>query len=516
MLTLTGEQYRLFEIISLFQKYISKIKCSGFWFELYAEIRLRLIVGSMKIFNLKLSIGVTVAFIGLGTVSMMNNPKNNYPEYHKPSVSTDISAITNSGCSNDACSINPIPRVNVKDINEIFTTNTDSDLLTNKTPSKVVDGATVAKTNNNSNHDMVTPKITTEKPLKDILKSVTVKSNDSVISVCRRININADDVSDMIYGGGISESKFDLVIGQRVDARVDSDGNLLELMIHNKNGLTYKSFERNGNKYLFKNKNYPHSELELSKKFLLGSDFLKQAKSAGLNDLESKQLLDKLNDRVDFKKLGADTVVAVDITETIINEKVNSFIINAVKISSEKYNLSAFNYDNNLYDENGESLSPSFLKNPLLGKVRVTSHFSLNRMHPILHYRRPHWGTDYGCPIGTPIVAISDSVVIRSGRVRGFGNMVMLKHPHHIETIAAHMLRIADGIKVGNHVKKGEVVGYVGKTGLSTGPHLHFEMRINGKRVDSLKAKLPTSLNVMHEKRFQLIEAMYKEKMDNI
>lgn len=493
----------------------------------------------MKIFNLKiLSVCVGVAALGLGTISLMDNPKNTYPEYHKLDNSKsklqttankdagDFHAMVNSECTSETCSIGVESGVSKGKLINDFS-------MVSKTAQPQLAGSqsvsaesTVTKSNvkndaislsySETKTDTGSTEHKTAESIEPKFVTAVVRSSDTIISVCNRLGVDADDVSSMIYGSGIGESKFDLRVGQRVDVQLNDKHELLEMRIHNKGGFTYKSFKKVGDEYKFNEKDYPHSQEELVKEFKYGGSFLKNAEAIGLTKSESRQLFDKLNDRVNFNNLSRDAVIKFDISQTVINGTVSKFTINAAQIESPKYNLTAVNLNGNLYDSKGNSLSPSFLRHPLAGKVRVTSHFSLNRMHPILHYRRPHWGTDYGCPIGTPILSISDAKVIRAGRVRGFGNMVMLKHPHHIETIAAHMIRIAKGIHVGSRVKKGQVIGYVGKTGLSTGPHLHFEMRINGKRVDSLKAKLPVMANVSQDSGFKLQMKNYVEKFSNM
>ncbi|PSV01158.1 peptidoglycan DD-metalloendopeptidase family protein [Photobacterium kishitanii] len=336
-----------------------------------------------------------------------------------------------------------------------------------------------------------------------IIKTEVVRSNDTFISACRRLGVKSDDITDMIYGGDINESSFTVKPEQIIDSFFDSNGNLIEIRIHDSGAVTYRSISKKHGMFKVTDKQYPHSVREVVKEFLYSGDLKKSAKQSGLSEDEASKLYLILKDRVNFLKLNKETVFKVDYTETIINKSVNEYDFNAIKITSKNYNLSAYNFKGNFYDSDGESLSPSFLRHPLAGQVRVTSHFNRHRFHPILHIIRPHWGTDYGVPIGTKILSISDATVVQAGKARGFGNRVILKHPGNITTIAAHMLRVAKGIEPGVKVKKGQVIGFVGKTGLSTGPHLHFEMRINGKRVDSLKAKLPVMSNVSKERQFQ-------------
>jgi murein DD-endopeptidase MepM/ murein hydrolase activator NlpD len=144
------------------------------------------------------------------------------------------------------------------------------------------------------------------------------------------------------------------------------------------------------------------------------------------------------------------------------------------------------------FSPDGKSLRRMFLKAPLKFG-RITSHFSFSRFHPVLKTRRPHLGVDYAAPTGTPILAVGDGVVLQSSWIGGGGNTVRLRHNSTYQTVYRHMHGFAKGIKVGSRVRQGQVIGYVGSTGLSTGPHLHFELWENGKYVDPLGKKFPSA-----------------------
>lgn len=142
------------------------------------------------------------------------------------------------------------------------------------------------------------------------------------------------------------------------------------------------------------------------------------------------------------------------------------------------------------YTKEGLSLRSGFRRSPL-EFTRVTSSFNWKRYHPILGMYRAHLGTDYGAGYGTPVYAVADGTVAGATRDRGYGNLVTLRHYNGYTTKYAHLRSFAKGISAGKRVKQNQVIGYVGSTGLATGPHLHFELRQNGKPVDSRKVKLP-------------------------
>ena len=161
-------------------------------------------------------------------------------------------------------------------------------------------------------------------------------------------------------------------------------------------------------------------------------------------------------------------------------------------VNGEEINLYNFNYKNeeDFYDIKGKSITKSLMKTPING-ARLSSSFGM-RKHPILGYNKMHRGTDFAAPSGTPIMASGSGTVTRARWCGGGGNCVKIKHNSTYETIYAHMKAFAKGIKEGRKVKQGQIIGYVGSTGLSTGPHLHYEVIVNGKKVNSQKLKLPS------------------------
>tara|TARA_B100000989_G_scaffold279671_1_gene242487 strand:- start:4010 stop:5248 length:1239 start_codon:yes stop_codon:yes gene_type:complete len=142
------------------------------------------------------------------------------------------------------------------------------------------------------------------------------------------------------------------------------------------------------------------------------------------------------------------------------------------------------------FDENGKSIKKTLMKTPING-ARLSSSYG-KRKHPILGYTKMHTGTDFAAPSGTPIMASGDGKVTKAGWCGGGGNCVKIKHNSTYQTVYAHMSKFGRGIKKGARVKQGQIIGYVGSTGLSTGPHLHYEVIENGRKVNSQKLKLPS------------------------
>ncbi len=168
--------------------------------------------------------------------------------------------------------------------------------------------------------------------------------------------------------------------------------------------------------------------------------------------------------------------------------------INAAYYENEGKGFYAIRYENErhngFYDLEARSMEKAFLKSPVKYS-RISSRFNRNRFHPVLKRRKAHLGTDYAAPRGTPIYAVADGVVVKSSRSRGNGNYVKIKHDEVYQTQYLHMQKQAKGIRPGVHVKQGEVIGYVGSTGLATGPHVCFRFWKNGRQVNHLRENLP-------------------------
>ena len=172
-----------------------------------------------------------------------------------------------------------------------------------------------------------------------------------------------------------------------------------------------------------------------------------------------------------------------------------------LKLSGQDNPLYYFNDENHEghYDKNGKSVQKALMKTPING-ARLSSSFGM-RKHPIDGFNKMHRGTDFAAPKGTPIMASGNGIIKKVGWCGGGGNCIKIKHNSTYETVYAHMSKFARGIKNGVRVKQGQTIGYVGSTGKSTGPHLHYEVIVNGKKVNSQKLKLPSGKILKGNKR---------------
>ena len=195
------------------------------------------------------------------------------------------------------------------------------------------------------------------------------------------------------------------------------------------------------------------------------------------------------------------------IYEAFVNEKnqiidTGDIIFANLNLQNTDLQLYRYEYEKNkidYFDENGKSIKKTLMKTPING-ARLSSSFG-KRKHPILGYTKMHLGTDFAAPTGTPIMASGDGKVLKAGWCGGGGNCIKIKHNSTYQTVYAHLSKFGKGIKKGARVKQGQIIGYVGSTGLSTGPHLHYEVIENGKKINSQKLKLPSGKVLKDEAR---------------
>ena len=170
-------------------------------------------------------------------------------------------------------------------------------------------------------------------------------------------------------------------------------------------------------------------------------------------------------------------------------------------VNNKEINLYNFKIENEFgyYDLNGKSVVKTLMKTPING-ARLSSSYGM-RKHPILGFNKMHTGTDFAAPEGTPIMASGSGTITRAKWCGGGGNCIKIKHNSTYETVYAHMKNFAKGMRAGKKVRQGQIIGYVGSTGMSTGPHLHYEVIVNGKKTNSQTLKLPSLKRLSNEAR---------------
>lgn len=204
---------------------------------------------------------------------------------------------------------------------------------------------------------------------------------------------------------------------------------------------------------------------------------------------------------------------------TVSGEITSQDLLAASYKSADGGTTYAFYFEDDFYDETGKMSKKMFLKSPIsFRNYRISSRFSYGRLHPILKIRRPHLGIDYAAPAGTPVQAVADGTVKVAGYKGGFGNYVEIRHANGYMTSYGHLKGYGKGIKAGAKVKQGQTVGYVGSTGLSTGPHLDFRVKEKNKFVDFLKMKNRNStvrdIPKEQRKEFEDLKVLYLKELE--
>ncbi|MDK9793870.1 peptidoglycan DD-metalloendopeptidase family protein [Vibrio sp. D431a] len=352
-------------------------------------------------------------------------------------------------------------------------------------------------------------------PLLDVVTTIEVKSGDSIIKLLRSNGLSGSETTSLIYRSGIKASVFKISIGDVINITKNKHNSVSVIEVRN-TPLGYYKISPKGDKWVSEFIEYKTTYRQRTYGFELTSSLYVDAKSVGMKDTEIANLQAIFKDTLNFSRMQAGTDFSVLVEQAFKNEKSSGeFKILAAKITYADTIYTAYQFKEdgelNYYDSNGDSLLPSFRKHPV-DNVRITSHFNPFRKHPVLDIVRPHRGTDYG-GAGKPIKALGDGVIKFAGKRGAFGNAIIIDHGNGIRTLSAHQKRFEKGIKTGVRVKKGQVIGYIGSTGLVTGPHLHFELHVNGKHVDPLKYPLPVSSKVKDKAKFLNVVEKYNKEL---
>ncbi len=296
--------------------------------------------------------------------------------------------------------------------------------------------------------------------------------------------------------------------------RAYSRGDRLQYLVYAQNPVDYVVFDLRDSLRVSAGQRPVKNVVRELRGYISGSFY------SALKDLDADpELIDKLSDvlawQVDFYEVQKGDNFAIVFEERRLDgAPVGLGDIKAVRFNHKGEDFYAFQFgyedQSGYYDQQGRSLKTAFLKSPLKYAV-VTSEFSASRFHPVQKRYKPHLGTDYAAPKGTPIYAVADGRITEAGFQRYNGNYVKIEHDRVYATGYLHMSRIAPGMKPGRQVRQGEVIGYVGATGLATGPHVCFRFWKNGEQVNSRAEKLPAAAPIPLKYRPDFIA--YRDQM---
>src|SRR5690606_11605983 len=312
-----------------------------------------------------------------------------------------------------------------------------------------------------------------------------------------------------------------LRIGQRLEFELDEQGGLARLSSPI-NRLESLQLEKTDSGYSFKkDKLKPDVKTAYAYGQIESSLFL-AAKRAGLSHNLTMDLANVFGYDIDFAMdiRKGDSFEVIYEERTVDGERVGTGNILAARFTNRGKSFTAVRYtskqgNTSYYTADGTSMRKAFIRTPV-DFARISSRFSNGRKHPILNKIRAHKGVDYAAPHGTPIKSAGDGKVILAGRKGGYGNTVIIQHGNRYRTLYAHMQGFAKGVRNGSQVKQGQIIGYIGTTGLSTGPQLHYEFQVDGVHVDPLGLKLPMADPIAQneKQRFLQISQPLMAKMD--
>lgn len=326
--------------------------------------------------------------------------------------------------------------------------------------------------------------------------SEPIQRGDTIVELLRRLNVDDQAASDYLRKHPSAETLRRLSVGKQVQAETDINGALLALRFLN-NESNQVIIDKSGNS--FKTRVLP-AQIEQRVQVRTGeinSTLFAATDEAGLPDAAANQMAEIFGGDIDFHRdLRKGDKFAVVYEMSYINGEParTGRIISAEFVNHGKAYRAAYfqttEFTGDYYNPEGKSMRKAFLRSPIEFS-RVSSGFSKSRFHPVLNKWRAHKGVDYAAPIGTKVKVTSDGVVSFVGKQGGYGNVVMVNHQGNFTTVYGHLSRFAGGIKKGQRLGQGQIVGYVGMTGLASGPHLHYEFKQSGVQRDPLKVALP-------------------------
>ena len=341
------------------------------------------------------------------------------------------------------------------------------------------------------------------------------KSGDTYESIINNINLEKDE-KKLVLKTILAEKKLKILrINQKFKFKFDnlSDYKITEFRIETdkKNEILFKKSKKE-NIFVSKNIKKNFIKKTVYKETIITDSLYNSALSLGIKPNIIIEFARLYGFQVDFQRDIWKNDSFQIIYEEFINENnktvdTGEIIFASLNLQNTDLQLYKYEYEKNkidYFDENGKSIRKTLMKTPING-ARLSSSYG-KRKHPILGYTKMHTGTDFAAPTGTPIMASGDGKVTKAGWCGGGGNCVKIRHNSTYQTVYAHMSKFGRGIKRGVKVKQGQIIGYVGSTGLSTGPHLHYEVIENGKKINSQKLKLPSGkiLKGNERKEFEL------------
>jgi murein DD-endopeptidase MepM/ murein hydrolase activator NlpD len=332
----------------------------------------------------------------------------------------------------------------------------------------------------------------------DFWREERIGRGETLPSLLQKLGVNAEDRQSFIAAARQSGLISGLTPGRSVLARVSSSGRLM-LLRYLVSDASLVSATRSNENFQFSEQAIQAEMRPIIRSGKIQSSLFGAMDAADVPDRIASELAEAFSGDIDFHRdlRRGDHFSVVYEAFYFDNRLIRTGRLMAAEFTNQNQTYQAIYFKDpqgrdGYYNSEGVSLKKAFLKSPMPFD-RISSGFSSGRLHPVLQIWRAHKGIDYAAPTGTPVRAVADAVVSFVGKQGGYGNLVVLKHQPPYSTAYGHLSRFGKGIKRGSKVSQGQLIGYVGSTGLASGPHLHYEFRINGVQKNPLAMKLPTA-----------------------
>jgi len=329
-----------------------------------------------------------------------------------------------------------------------------------------------------------------------VWQEVTVKAGDSIAAIFARFNIPPQQLHALLQQGGPTEHLKKIYPGQTLRIMTSEEQGLIRLS-YQIDQLSTLEVEHNDDAFDVSTVTRTPEFRSKNASGVIDSSLFLAAGKAGVPDSMIMELAGIFGWDIDFaldiRKGDRFTILYKEMY--VDGENIGNGTILAAEFINQGKRYQAVRYTDaggktDYYSLDGKSMRKAFLRTPVEFS-RISSGFSLGRKHPVLNTIRAHKGVDYAAATGTPIKATSDGKIVFRGKKGGYGNTIIVQHGNKYSTLYAHMSKYRSGLTTGSRVRQGQIIGYVGSSGLATGPHLHYEFRVDGVHRDPLRVKLP-------------------------
>lgn len=347
-----------------------------------------------------------------------------------------------------------------------------------------------------------------------------IQRGDTIAEVLRRLNVDDQAASNYLRNNKASTTLPHFSANKDIQAETQADGSLLSLRYLSNNGNQI-IIEKKGDSFTTRTVSPQIEKRVFMRTGDINSTLYAATDAAGMPDAVANQLADIFSGDIDFHRdlRKGDKFSVIYEMNYSNGEPVSTSNILAAEFINQgrQYRALYFEMTNNIgnyFSPDGKSMRKAFLRSPLEFS-RISSGFKPSRFHPVLNKWRAHKGVDYAASTGTKVKVTADGTVDFVGKQGGYGNVVIVNHQGRYTTVYGHLSRFSSGLHRGQRVTQGEIIAYVGRTGLATGPHLHYEFKINGQHHDPLRVALPDArpINAAQKARFQAATANLNDRL---